>query len=73
MEKTLHQFFQILRRYDVEVTTTEAVDALQAVRLLGYGNRHRLKAALGGVLAKSEEEKSMFNDCFEGYFRVPEE
>lgn len=73
MHKPLHQFFQVLRRYDVAVTTTEAIEALQAVSLVGYGDRQRLKSALAGLLAKSEEEKSVFNDCFESYFRVPEE
>ena len=65
----LTQFFKALRGADVRVSTSEAIDAMQTVELLGYRDRERLKAALSLVLAKSEPEKFEFDLCFDQFFK----
>ena len=64
----LTQFFKALRGNDVRVSTSEAIDAMETVDLLGYGDRTQLKTALAMVLAKSEPEKSAFDLCFDQFF-----
>jgi len=69
MDRILVDFIKALRGNGVRIATSETLDAVHAVQLLGYGNRSRLKSALGITLAKSEEEKSRFDACFDQFFQ----
>lgn len=69
VESTLTQFFKALRGADVRVSTSESLDAIRAVDLVGYENRSQLKTSLGVVLAKTEQEKQAFDRCFDEFFQ----
>ena len=68
MSEVLSDFIRALRASDVRVSTSESIDAGDVVELVGYNDREVLKDALGQVLAKSEEEKTSFDDVFDRYF-----
>ncbi|MFK7732318.1 MAG: VWA domain-containing protein [Pseudomonadales bacterium] len=68
MQRKLIDFVRVLRNADVRVSTSESIDAMQAMALVGYDDRLLLKQALSATLAKTEEEKSSFDYCFENFF-----
>ena len=72
MQRTLESFLRALRAVDVRVSPAEAIDAHQAVRLVGYGDRETLKDALCAALAKTADEVGRFETCFETFFRRDE-
>lgn len=67
-EQVLTDFIRALRSADVRVSTGEAIDAAQAVKLIGYADRQRLLNTLRCVLAKSPAEKLAHDRLFELYF-----
>ncbi len=67
-EQVLTDFIRALRSADVRVSTGEAIDAVNAVKLIGYGDRQLLFDTLGCVLAKSPAEKLAHDRLFELYF-----
>jgi uncharacterized protein len=72
MERLITQFIRALRSADVRVSTSESLDAVRTVELIGFADRAALKDSLGCVLAKSPEEKKTFDGLFELYFsRAP--
>lgn len=68
MTQVLSDFIKALRAQDVRVSTAESIDAAGAVELVGFSERGLLKNALSQVLAKSAEDKSRFDECFEAFF-----
>ena len=60
-ERTVTDFVRALRSADVKVSTAETLDAVQALRLIGYEDRRMMKTALKSVLAKSESENETFD------------
>lgn len=67
--RTLSDFIRALRAADVRVSTGEAIDAAEAMQLIGYQERNRLRESLGIVLAKSAEEKDTHDRLFDLFFR----
>ncbi|MEO1475318.1 MAG: VWA domain-containing protein [Pseudomonadota bacterium] len=67
--RTLSDFIRALRAADVRVSTGEAIDAAEAMQLIGYEDRTRLRESLGIVLAKSAEEKDTHDRLFDLFFR----
>ena len=67
-EQVLTDFIRALRSADVRVSTGEAIDAAEAVKLIGYADRQRLSDTLRCVLAKSPAEKLAHDRLFELYF-----
>lgn len=67
-EQVLTDFIRALRSADVRVSTGEAIDAAEAVKLIGYADRQRLSDTLRCVLAKSPAEKIAHDRLFELYF-----
>jgi hypothetical protein len=65
----LHQFLQASRSAGLRVSAAEGIDAARALRVVGYGDRTTLKDTLALVLAKTPEEKTLFDECFELYFK----
>lgn len=72
MEATLADFIRVLRAAGVRVSTAEAIDAHHAVHRVGPGDRALLKTALGLTLAKTEEERTLLDGCFERFFTFQE-
>jgi hypothetical protein len=68
MDSVLHRFFVALRGSGVRVSPAEGLDALEAVRRVGYGDRGLFKTALAVTLAKSSQEKELFESCFALFF-----
>jgi uncharacterized protein with von Willebrand factor type A (vWA) domain len=68
MERKLIDFIRVLRNADVRISTSESIDAMRAMALVGYEDRMLLKNALGSALAKTQEEKESFDYCFEHFF-----
>jgi uncharacterized protein with von Willebrand factor type A (vWA) domain len=65
----LRQFLQAARSAGIRVSAAEGIDAARAVQVVGYGNRTVLKDTLSLVLAKTLDEKYLFDECFDLYFR----
>jgi uncharacterized protein len=65
----LRQFLQATRSAGIRVSAAEGIDAARAVQVVGYGDRTVLKDTLSLVLAKTPEEKYLFDACFDLYFR----
>ncbi|MGC3983285.1 MAG: VWA domain-containing protein [Pseudorhodoferax sp.] len=72
MDGILAGFVRALRAAGAEASTAETIDAARALALVGYADRAGLKAALGLVLAKSEEEKQIHDEVFDLYFSRPQ-
>lgn len=68
MTQVLTDFIKALRAADVRVSTAESIDAAGALDFVGFGDRDVLKNALSQVLAKSVDDKSRFEECFEAFF-----
>ena len=68
MSQVLSNFVRALRAQDVRVSISESVDAGRVAELVGFGDRQVLKDSLSQVLAKTEEEKSAFDECFDRFF-----
>jgi hypothetical protein len=64
----LRQFLQATRSAGLRVSAAEGIDAARAVRVVGYGDRTILKDTLSLVLAKTPDEKALFDECFDLYF-----
>jgi uncharacterized protein len=65
----LRRFLQVARGAGLRVSAAEGIDAARAVDLVGYADRTLLKDTLGLVLAKTVEEKALYDQTFELYFR----
>lgn len=65
----LRQFLQATRSAGLRVSAAEGIDAARALRLVGYGDRTVLKDTLALVLAKTPDEKALFDECFDLYFK----
>lgn len=70
MSVVLGDFLQALRASDVRVSTSEGLDAAAVLGALGYDDRALLKTALSQVLAKSIDDKALFDDCFDLFFQA---
>ncbi len=65
----LRQFLQATRSAGLRVSAAEGIDAARAVRVVGYDDRTILKDTLSLVLAKTPDEKALFDECFDLYFK----
>jgi uncharacterized protein with von Willebrand factor type A (vWA) domain len=65
----LRQFLQAARSAGMRVSAAEGIDAARAVQVVGYADRTTLKDTLSFVLAKTIDEKNLFDECFDLYFR----
>lgn len=70
MEQTLERFLKALRGMDVRVSLDESIEAHRTASLVGFSNRTVLRDALAMTVAKSEEEKERFDECFDMFFQV---
>ena len=68
MDERILEFIGDLRRAEVRVSTTEALDALQAAAEVGLAERDIFKAALAGTLVKEARDLPAFDRLFDLYF-----
>ena len=64
----LRQFLQAARGAGMRVSAAEGIDAARAVQVVGFADRTVLKDTLSLVLAKTPDEKNLFDECFDLYF-----
>jgi uncharacterized protein with von Willebrand factor type A (vWA) domain len=65
----LRRFLQVARGAGLRVSAAEGIDAARALDVIGYGDRTALKDTLGLVLAKTPDEKALYNEAFDLYFK----
>ena len=65
-------FVRVLRAADIRVSPAETIEAAAILDTIGLDDRALLKTALGQGLAKTQDEKTAFNMCFDDYFSVPD-
>ena len=70
MEHVLQELIAALRGSGVRISVSESIDAMNALRLMGYDNRQVLKHSLSATLAKSRNEKVLFDSCFDRFFSL---
>jgi uncharacterized protein with von Willebrand factor type A (vWA) domain len=68
----LRRFLQVARGAGLRVSAAEGIDAARAVDLVGFGDRVVLKDTLGLLLAKTPDEKALYEEAFELYFKRDE-
>lgn len=72
MRENLHRFFRAARGAGVHVSPAESIDAMRAVKQVGFSDRAIMRDALLLTLAKSQDEKLALGDCFDLFFSQPE-
>ena len=72
MRENLHRFFRAARGAGVHVSPAESIDAMRAVKQVGFSDRAILRDALLLTLAKSQDEKLALGNCFDLFFSQPE-
>ncbi len=70
MEHVLQDLITALRGSGVRISVSESIDAMNALRLMGYDNRQILKASLSATLAKSRHDKVLFDSCFDRFYSL---
>jgi uncharacterized protein with von Willebrand factor type A (vWA) domain len=65
----LRRFLQVARGAGLRVSAAEGIDAARAVDIVGFADRSVLKDTLGLILAKSPDEKNLFEEAFDLYFK----
>jgi uncharacterized protein with von Willebrand factor type A (vWA) domain len=70
MQQTLEHFLKALRGFDVPVSVAESIEAHRTAELVGWDSREHFRDALAITVAKSEEEKERFFECFDLFFQV---
>ena len=68
IDKTIVNFIRVVRGADVRVSVAETLDAVAVVNFVGWEDREILKQGLGLAVAKTPEEKTRFNACFDAFF-----
>jgi uncharacterized protein len=65
-------FGRALRRAGLPVDSARIALAQEAVRLVGVADKQDLGAAMEAVLVSREQERDVFRELFDAYFRDPE-
>jgi uncharacterized protein len=65
----LRRFLQVARGAGLRISAAEGIDAARAVDLVGYSDRAVLKDTLGAVLAKTLDEKVLYEETFDRFFQ----
>ncbi len=68
MDQRILEFIGDLRRAEIRVATTEALDALQAAAEVGLGERDDFRTALAATLVKEARDLPVFDRIFDLYF-----
>jgi len=66
----LVEFLRSARRAGIAVSVAESIEAFAALDLIGYDDRPTVKDTLRLVIAKSDDERERFDECFERFFGI---
>lgn len=72
LEASLVKFVCMLRNLGMPVSTSEAMDALNALFLVDLGSREEVKASLRATLVKNGDYHGLFERAFDLFFVPPE-
>jgi uncharacterized protein with von Willebrand factor type A (vWA) domain len=68
VDKTIGNFVGALRKADIPVSPAETLDAMAALEIVGVDDKRMLRDTLSIILAKTPEEKELFDLCFNRFF-----
>ena len=68
MQQVFQDFITALRQSGVRISVAEHLDAVNALKLVGFDDRNILKNVLSATLAKSKRESDRFESCFDRFF-----
>ncbi len=71
--KNIVEFIEVLRLAGVRASLSESMDAVKALQHINVLSRAEVRAALSACLAKSDEERKLFQTVFDRFFIDPEE
>ena len=66
------EFCRFARASGLSAGVKESVDALEAARTVGVGDRETLRVALRAVLCSSKNEWDQFDEIFDAFWNAPE-
>ncbi|PKM81566.1 MAG: hypothetical protein CVU89_08715 [Firmicutes bacterium HGW-Firmicutes-14] len=72
IENNIMRFFHILRHLGVRISSSETVDAVNALSSIDMLDRLQVETALLATLAKSPEDRVILDRAFEAFFATPE-
>ncbi|MDF2697645.1 MAG: carbon monoxide dehydrogenase protein [Labilithrix sp.] len=58
----------VLRREGLAIATSQAIDAVRALRLVGFDSREDVREALAAVIVTRPSERARFDRAFEAFF-----
>lgn len=58
----------MLRRSGFAIATSQAIDAVRAVRAVGFASRETVRDAIAAVVVKRARDRARFDDTFDAYF-----
>ncbi|MDB4941204.1 MAG: carbon monoxide dehydrogenase protein [Labilithrix sp.] len=58
----------VLRRSGFAIATSQAIDAVRAVRAVGFGSREAVRDALASVIVKRARDRVRFESIFDDFF-----
>ncbi|GAC1518866.1 MAG: VWA domain-containing protein [Polyangiales bacterium] len=58
----------VLRRAGFAIATSQAIDAVRAVRAVGFESRDVVRDAMASVVVKRARDRARFDAAFDGYF-----
>ncbi len=68
MERKVLEFVELLRRNQIRVSMTEALDSFRALEIAGVKDKQAFRAALRATLIKNQQDEETFDSLFELYF-----
>lgn len=70
MDNIILDFCYNLRNAGVRISVLETIDAITAIKHIGFGDKESFKYALSTALIKSEEDILIFEKQFESFFNI---
>ena len=70
MDTVINDFVGVLRDHHLRVSPAESIDALNALRHTGLGERETVKDTLRATLIKNQDDTGTFDRLFDLYFSM---
>jgi uncharacterized protein len=70
--RVVDELLWMLRRAGFTIATSQAIDAVRAIRAVGFESRDRMRDALSAVIVQRARDRARFDATFDAYFaRTP--
>ena len=70
MDAVINDFVQVLRRHQLRVSPAESLDAMNALKQVGLGEREVVRDTLRATMIKNQEDLDTFERLFDLYFSI---